>query len=148
MARGDHIRVRRGLYFHHGVDMGDGRVVHYAGLADGLRAGPVDVVDMDRFAAGRTVKVIRHKGRLSPRETLSRALSRVGEERYHVVWRNCEHFATWAVTGKANCRQVKVVSGMMALVAAAFVGVKLRARARSGVAPATEPPGDPSAEAT
>lgn len=33
MARGDHVKVKRmgGLYTHHGIDLGDGRVIHYSG---------------------------------------------------------------------------------------------------------------------
>ncbi|HRT20579.1 MAG TPA: lecithin retinol acyltransferase family protein, partial [Candidatus Hydrogenedentes bacterium] len=31
MARGDHIKVRRFLYSHHGIDCGDGTVIHYTG---------------------------------------------------------------------------------------------------------------------
>ena len=27
--------------------------------------------------------------------------------RYNLVWRNCEHFATWAVTGEGRSDQVR-----------------------------------------
>ena len=33
MGKGDHIRVKRagGVYYHHGLDVGDGYVIHYSG---------------------------------------------------------------------------------------------------------------------
>lgn len=31
MARGDHVKVDRGLYYHHGIDTGHGTVIHYHG---------------------------------------------------------------------------------------------------------------------
>jgi hypothetical protein len=107
MARGDHVRAGRGVYSHHGIDLGDGRVVHYSGLADGLRSGPVALTSMERFAAGRPVDVVEHRRRLDPNEAVERALSRIGEDRYNLLWRNCEHFATWAVTGRSRSRQVR-----------------------------------------
>ncbi len=109
MARGDHLKVSRGLYSHHGVDLGDGRVVHYSGLADGLRSGPVRVSSRKRFARGRTVQVVEHGDRDEPEVVVRRALSRLGENRYHLLFRNCEHFACWAVTGRGRSTQVRVV---------------------------------------
>lgn len=29
MQKGDHLYVSRGLYTHHGIDCGDGTVIHY-----------------------------------------------------------------------------------------------------------------------
>jgi len=110
MARGDHIKVRRGLYTHHGVDLGGGRVAHYSGLADGLRGGPVEIVGRQRFARNRAVHIVHHDRRLDPDQIVERALERLGEDRYHLVIRNCEHFATWAVTGRAQSSQVRTVT--------------------------------------
>jgi len=31
MKRGDHIKVSRGLYSHHGIFAGNGQVIHYSG---------------------------------------------------------------------------------------------------------------------
>lgn len=31
MARADHIRVYRGGYYHHGIDLSDGTVIHFSG---------------------------------------------------------------------------------------------------------------------
>lgn len=45
----------------------------------------------------------------SPKETVERALSKVGEGKYNLVTNNCEHFAVWCKTGVAESFQVKRV---------------------------------------
>ncbi|CAJ1450859.1 unnamed protein product [Effrenium voratum] len=35
-----------------------------------------------------------------PDEVLQRALSRVGESGYNLIWKNCEHFTEWCMTGQ------------------------------------------------
>lgn len=107
MARGDHLKAGRVGYSHHGVDLGDGRVVHYSGLAEGLRSGPVAVTSRGRFARGRRIRVVRHRDQDPPDVAVERALSRLGEDQYHLLFRNCEHFATWAVTGRSRSPQVR-----------------------------------------
>lgn len=42
----------------------------------------------------------------SPEETVSRALSRLGEDKYNLVLNNCEHFAIWCKTGVSESLQV------------------------------------------
>jgi hypothetical protein len=44
------VTPRRG-YLHHGIYVGGSRVVHYCGLAHGLRGGPVEEVPLARFAS-------------------------------------------------------------------------------------------------
>jgi hypothetical protein len=43
----------------------------------------------------------------SPAETVERAKSRIGENRYNLVTNNCEHFAIWCKTGVSESHQVK-----------------------------------------
>ena len=47
----------------------------------------------------------------SPEETVQRAYSRLGEEKYSLIHNNCEHFAIWCKTGKAQSSQVRQVAG-------------------------------------
>lgn len=42
----------------------------------------------------------------SPEETISRAKSRLGEEKYGLPFNNCEHFAIWCKTGVHESHQV------------------------------------------
>src|SRR5262245_4782399 len=118
MAYGDHIRVWRGPYWHHGVDLGDGTVVHYDGYGDLASKLTAEVrrSSIQDFAAGTGVEIVQHTNRLTPIVTVNLALSRVGERRYHLVTNNCEHFAEWCLTGQSNSAQVKAASGVLVLL--------------------------------
>lgn len=50
----------------------------------------------------------------SPEETVERALSRVGEDKYHLLLNNCEHFAIWCKTGVSESYQVRRVLDKLA----------------------------------
>lgn len=45
----------------------------------------------------------------TPEETVSRAYSRLHEERYHLLFNNCEHFALWCKTGVSTSHQVNAL---------------------------------------
>ena len=101
------VTPRRG-YTHHGIYVGDGQVVHYAGLSRNWRRGPVQVVSLSEFSSGRGVwmkwtPTARYVGGLAAQ----RALSRVGEDRYRVMTNNCEHFCAWCLDGESRSRQVE-----------------------------------------
>ena len=106
MARGDHIYVRRGRHYsHHGIDCGDGTVIHFVGARGTVRH--IARTPFEDFAAGSPVRVHGHEQRLSPDETIRMAESRVGSSGYHLVRNNCEHFAAWSCTGRAASSQVR-----------------------------------------
>lgn len=104
---GAHIVTPRAAYAHHGIYVGSGRVVHYGGLARGLRAGPIEVVSLEEFTQGRPLKVLFESLRFSSAEIVERALSRVGENNYRVLTNNCEHFCEWCVRGEHRSYQVE-----------------------------------------
>ena len=106
MARGDHIYVRRGRrYSHHGIDCGDGWVIHYAGPRGTVRR--VARTSIDDFAADSPVYVRPYEERLGAEEAMRNAESRMGDSDYHLVRNNCEHFAAWCCTGRAASTQVR-----------------------------------------
>ncbi|AZB71975.1 lecithin retinol acyltransferase family protein [Synechococcus elongatus] len=134
MAQGDHLVVDRrgGLYTHHGIDIGDGTVVHY------LEGETIVRTSKDYFRRGEQIR-LRDYADCDPADiTIERALSRLGEQRYNVLFNNCEHFATWCKTGRANSHQVErslavgAVGGLLlggplvlpALAAAGALGVQ------------------------
>ena len=85
-ALGAHIISPRRGYLHHGIYVGDGRVVHYAGLAYGLYQAPVEEVSLTQFARGRGVWARwRRPPAFDHPEIVRRARSRVGEARYRTV---------------------------------------------------------------
>lgn len=121
MSRGDHIYVRRRRrYSHHGIDCGDGTVIHYVGAWGTVRR--VERTSLDSFTQGSQVLVRRHRHRLPVEEIVANAESRLGSQGYHLVRNNCEHFATWASTGSGASSQVRGWA-VAAPGAAASVGV-------------------------
>ena len=102
-----HLVTPRGAYVHHGIYVGNGRVVHHGGLVRGLRAGPIEAVSLQEFTQGRPLwLVFESSPYLSSAEIVQRALSRLGEGRYHVLTNNCEHFCEWCVWGEHRSDQV------------------------------------------
>jgi hypothetical protein len=90
---GAHLVTPRLGYLHHGIYIGEQRVVHYAGWSRALLRGPLEEVSLAEFAGGRGVSIKRRSGaRCSPAEIVARARSRLGENRYRLVTNNCEHF--------------------------------------------------------
>lgn len=140
MARGDHIYVQRagGLYAHHGIDCGDGSVIHYSGehwysprrvrhtAIDAFARGDEILVRdyADFFARLRDTKSLprrlhvqlvallrggRTQTSFSPGAVVERARSRLGEARFDIVLHNCEHFATWCKTGISDSEQIQAL---------------------------------------
>ncbi|CNI43793.1 NC domain [Yersinia massiliensis] len=108
---GAHLLSTRTGYTHHGIYVGGGKVVHYAGLANGLSKGAICETAIEDFNLNRdeiiVIKHIDEDVRFSPTAIVKRAKDRLGENEYNLIFNNCEHFATWCVTGKAESQQVK-----------------------------------------
>jgi hypothetical protein len=108
---GAHIVTPRRGYTHHGIYVGDGRVVQYGGLSRGLRRGPIEEVSLSQFAQGREIRVRLEESRHFDRdEVISRARMRLGENCYHLLTNNCEHFCEWCVRGESRSYQVDELS--------------------------------------
>lgn len=106
---GAHLVSPRAFYLHHGIYLGAGEVVHYSGFSSSFRAGPVEVIDLERFAAGRPVWFVQEVREYSDAEVVSRARSRVGESRYSVLSNNCEHFCNWCISGNSCSAQIRAL---------------------------------------
>jgi hypothetical protein len=105
---GAHLTTSRRGYTHHGVYVGDGRVVHYSGLSSLWQCGPVEEVSLLRFCAGREVQILVHPGTaFSAEEIVRRARSRLGENDYRLLTNNCEHFCNWCLNGVSHSAQVE-----------------------------------------
>lgn len=109
MARGDQIFVMRplmgmdGVYEHHGIDCGDGTVIHYSKVPS---EPTVMQVSWREFSWNQTVGVRSYAAAFIPDVVIERAASRLGEQRYNLLTNNCEHFATWCKVGKNESRQI------------------------------------------
>lgn len=104
--RGDHVYVRRRRHYsHHGIDCGDGTVIHYVGPRRSIRR--IERTSWDEFAAGDQVLVRSYRTRLSVDQIVRNAESLLGTAGYSLVRNNCEHFATWSSTGSPSSSQVR-----------------------------------------
>lgn len=52
----------------------------------------------------------------SPKETIKRAKSRLGESDYNLITNNCEHFAIWCKTGIEESHQVNSILNLLNMI--------------------------------
>jgi hypothetical protein len=110
MARGEQIYVYRellnlqGVYEHHGIDCGDGSVIHYRKPSE-----IIERTSLETFTRGNKIYVRQYPTGFSfiPDIVVSRAESRLGEQKYNLLFNNCEHFATWCKTGISDSKQIR-----------------------------------------
>ena len=88
---------------HHGIDLGDGTVAHYLEGREILRSPRLE------FSRGQPITAVPYApADCSPTGvTLRRAMGRLGEQRYNLLFNNCEHFAHWCKTGRHRSSQVE-----------------------------------------
>ena len=127
----DHLFVDCGAYSHHGIYVGDNRVIHFDSTAARKLLGTVNgappkivEVSLDEFSGGSEIHIRVYDDPstvFGPGESIARARSKLGERGYDLALNNCEHFAVWCKTGEPSSTQVdsacKVVSAGAAGVA-------------------------------
>ena len=111
--KGDHIRVLRyGIFYHHAIDMGNGKVIQYRGELIKGKNPEDSMVGIDSTSnflkyAGSNLEVVSYDEEIfTPDEVIRRAKSRLGENKYNIIFNNCEHFCYWCKTGNAKCKQL------------------------------------------
>lgn len=130
LQSGDIIGVKRFLYSHYAVYVGGDTIIHYSGeKGDFIGKKTVRYGTMEEFLDGKKEffelvfpeehnkpdKEKRYEIQntiyklYSPEETVERAKSRLGEDKYNLALNNCEHFAIWCKTGISESYQVKTV---------------------------------------
>jgi hypothetical protein len=139
MSRGDHIyvyrdafkgvRVGRTLYTHHAIDMGDETVIEFVSDTDAKRDSVIVRRQLDDFAQSGRVGVREYGRRFDGETAATRAESMLGTAGYDFFTNNCEHFASWCVTGQLSSSQIEngVASAGLATTTAVApaVGVEL-----------------------
>ena len=108
MAKGDQIYVMRQMplvphtYQHHGIDCGDGSVIHYR------KAGEATITlnAIAEFAQNQPIRTKLYTTAFLPEIVVNRAISRLGEQQYDLFTNNCEHFATWCKVGRSESAQL------------------------------------------
>ncbi len=118
---GTHIRVRRSGFFHHGIYIGRKKVIHFRGKSKTLATvGPVAKDSLAQFLLGGTelsdarhraakANIVKHQNPGTREEILARAKSLLGSSDYSLITNNCEHLASWCVTGSASSAQVSTM---------------------------------------
>ena len=91
LKMGDHIAVMRSVYSHHGIWDGRG-VYEYADFE-------VKYSSLEKFAEGGKIYVVEDEITHTPREVIARAKSRCGEQKYNLLFNNCEQFTAWCRAG-------------------------------------------------
>lgn len=131
--KGDHIYILREKniltyqhpYQHHGIDCGDGYVIHFSRTRNIVR----DTMSyfMSKSKDG-IVYTYNHRPEEcdSPSVVIHRAKSRLGKGGYNLVSNNCEHFASWCKTGHKKSKQINgVVGNLGGTGTAAAIGTAL-----------------------
>ncbi len=107
MAYGDHIYVNRNLlYSHHGIDCGDGKVIHFDPKDGGKWRASVRETTKEAFAPNGTIRIVSYRRCEAPGTVVEQARSCLGMRQYNWIFNNCEHFATWCKTGNHESTQV------------------------------------------
>ncbi len=142
LRRGDHIRAcRPGAPHHDGIYLGNGHVIHLTGGAKGDAHFRIDTLAI--FAVGRPVTIRLYAGNHAPDAIIARAMSRLGDGNYHLVFNNCQHFARWCATGDHHSEQVSSVAATTSTVATPVVAasVALNVVASAGLVSGLSGPG-------
>jgi len=129
---GAHLVTPRRGYTHHGIYVGEGKVVHYAGLHRSFARGPVEEISLDLFADGQVVLVKNARPLFPAAAIVERARSRLGENRYRITTNNCEHFCEWCLRGVSRSEQIEFLIALPGrLVRASMARLRQGIRARS-----------------
>ena len=112
LTPGAQVRVRRSGYYHHGIYIGNGEIVHFDGSPNEQDAAAVRVrrTGMEEFLRGGLPE-LRIYGRAerkllrAPDEIAAAALSAVGRSGYDYRTNNCEHFSNECAFGEHYSRQ-------------------------------------------
>lgn len=103
MSKGDHIYVECFPHDHHGIDCGDGTVIHYSSK---FTNGKIMRTSKSKFADGKIIKRKNYSSKYSPDVIIKRAEKRLGESKYNVLLNNCENFAYDCTSGEPDSWQV------------------------------------------
>lgn len=112
MSQGDHIYIYRYAFGclpfeHHGIDCGDGTVIHYSERY--ITQDPMSLF-ANGNADGSGILVRKYEKSDPPCLVIQRAKKLLGENLYSIWHRNCEHFATWCMTGEAKSKQLEALA--------------------------------------
>lgn len=116
--KGNHIKVNRGVYTHHGVYISDDEVIHFTGTEDDSildwSKNEVIKTDIEYFLRGGELEVKEYtddelKDLYPVEHIVSYARACLGNREYNLIFNNCEHFANTCTLGRFRSNQVEKV---------------------------------------
>ncbi|MGM9971221.1 MAG: lecithin retinol acyltransferase family protein [Anaeroplasmataceae bacterium] len=119
---GDHIKVDRGLYSHHGIYVSDDCVIQFASLIPGRETDPESAsiceTSLEQFLKGQELLVREYTEdealkKRSPQDIVAYAKSKLGTKGYDIINNNCEHFANECVFGEKRSEQVDNIMSLL-----------------------------------
>ena len=112
--------------------------MHYKGAVREKQDPAVILSDIDTFLNNGKLRLRAYKKRLPHSQTVDIARAHLKKKGYSLVFNNCEHFATYCVTGRKKSRQVRRLLGSMATLSLAVTGliIQKKAGARKQTPPA------------
>lgn len=128
MAKGDHIKVKRSIflwfgYWHHGIDCGDGTIIHYGGKRHMDGGIHVQRVSINIFLDGGKPVVIHYSRCFPPHVVVKNAEECLGERGFSSLFNNCEHFARLCKTGNRRSQQVRRAVALSSAVIINIIGL-------------------------
>ena len=134
ISRGDHLVSPRAGYDHHGIYLGNGEVIHYSGFANDFSAGQVEVTTLADFCQNNGYRIKQHKQiAFDVEQRIKRAQGRLGENHYHLISNNCEHFVNWCFYGKHKSEQVtQAAIKAGAIFIAASISLVVKSKIKKG----------------
>lgn len=118
---GDQIKVNRGIYDHHGIYIGDDKVIQFGSTTGELDPSKAMVIEtsLDDFLKGGELLVATYteeelKKRRNPNEIVEYAKAHLGDKGYDLINNNCEHFSNECAFGEHKSFQVDNVLGLFA----------------------------------
>jgi len=124
--------------------LGNGYVIHLTAPPGVGKAGACVRIDtLAVFAADRPVTVRPYAGNHDPDAIIARAMSKLGDGGYHLIFNNCQHFARWCATGDHVSEQVTSVAATTGAIAtpAAAVSLGINVIASAGIVTGLSGPG-------
>lgn len=67
----------------------------------------IEIVSLSEFTDGNGYDIQKFHSKFSRQEIVERALSRLGDDNYNVVFNNCEHFVSWCIHDKSFSKQIR-----------------------------------------
>lgn len=117
---GDQIKVNRGLYSHHGIYIGNDRVIQFGSTTGELDPEKAMVIEtsLEDFLKGGELLVAEYtpeelKKKRSPEEIVKYAKAHLGEMGYDIINNNCEHFSNECAFGERKSMQVDNIMGLL-----------------------------------